>query len=169
MLVFSKLFAAKSKASPGGLIVSAPLNWWVSSPLTAPIEALVKTMLSEGEIRLGNTRLFVEKLEVERTPDISERMVCETISPVVASTGIKEGGKLLKRFLSPDDSEFWRVVKDNLFRKAEALGIPITPETNLYFETVGKWRSRLFTVQKINVRGYEGRFIIEGNWLMMPG
>ncbi|MCG0276471.1 MAG: hypothetical protein L5655_10000, partial [Thermosediminibacteraceae bacterium] len=50
-----------------------------------------------------------------------------------------------------------------LFRKAEALGIPITPETNLYFETVGKWRSRLFTVQSTNVRGYEGRFIIEGD------
>ncbi|KXG77806.1 hypothetical protein AN618_08180 [Fervidicola ferrireducens] len=163
MLVFSKIFSRESRALPGGLKVTPPLTWWFSSPLNAPIEALVKTMLLEGEVRLGNIRLYVEKVEVEGIPDISERMLCETISPVVASTGIKEEGRLVKRFLSPDETDFRRVIEVNLLRKAKALGISFDHALNINFEPVGKWRSRLFTVQGTNVKGYEGRFVIEGD------
>ncbi|MCF6095476.1 CRISPR-associated endoribonuclease Cas6 [Thermovorax subterraneus] len=163
MLVFSKIFSRESRALPQGLKVMPPLEWWFSSPLDAPIEALVKTLVLEGEVRLGNIRLYIEKVEVEGIPDISERMLCETISPVVASTGTKKEGRLVKRFLSPDDEDFRRVIEVNLLRKAKALGITFDHTININIEPVGKWRSRLFTVQGTNVKGYEGRFVIEGD------
>lgn len=163
MLVFSKIFSKESRARSRGLEVVPPLQWWFSSPLNEPVEALVKTLLMEGEIRLGDIRLFVEKMEVECIPEIDGKMWCETMSPVVASTGIKKEGKLVKRFLSPEDPDFRRVVEVNLLRKAKALGISFDRAPDINFEPVGKWHSRLITVQGINVKGYEGRFWLEGD------
>ena len=95
-------------------------------------------------------------------PELSGRVLCETLSPVVASTGVRKGEKLHKRFLSPDGRDFWKVVELNLRRKAAAVGLQLPPGAAVRFEGVGEWRSRLFLAQGTQVRGYEGRFVMEG-------
>lgn len=162
MLVFSKLYPRRASSHAGGLTLTPPIHWWVSSPLVAPMEALAVTMLAEGEVILGSARLAVEKIEVEPVPELSGRVLCETISPLVASTGIRVGGRLRKRFLSPDDPHFWRVLEVNLLRKAAAMGLPVKQEARVWFASAGEWRSKLLTVQGTQVRGYEGRFTMEG-------
>lgn len=162
MLVFSRLYPRTACSHLGGLILTPPIHWWVSSPLPAPMEALAETLLAEREVVLETARMEVEKVEVELPPELSGRVFCETLSLLVASTGVQKGEKLHKRFLSPEEPDFWRVVELNLKRKAASLGISVSSGAVVRFETVGEWRSRLFLVQGIQVRGYEGRFLMEG-------
>lgn len=162
MLVFSRLYPRRASSHPGGLSLTPPIHWWVSSPLPAFMEALAVTLLTEREVILGAARLEVERVEVEPLPELSGRVMCETLSPLVASTGVRKGEKLHKRFLSPEEPDFWRVVELNLKRKAASLGISVSSGAAVRFEAVGEWRSRLFLAQGTQVRGYEGRFLMEG-------
>lgn len=163
MLVFSWLYPRRARSLPEGLSLIPPVHWWVSSPLSAPMEALATSLLKGGEVILGASRMKVEKVEVEPLPELSGRVLCETISPLVASTGLRKGDKLHKRFLSPDEPDFWRVLDLNCKRKAAALGLLLPEEeAGIRFEMRGKWRSKLLRAHGTQVRGYEGRFVMEG-------
>lgn len=162
MLVFSKLYPLRAQKQSGGLVFTPPIQWWASSPLPAAMEALAKTLLAEREISLGAARLEVERVEVEPPPVLTGRVLGRTISPVVASTGERRGEKLYKRFLSPEEPDFWRIIESNLRRKAEVLGLSPGLEKEVRFEKRGEWQSRLTWVQGAQVRGYEGEFAMEG-------
>lgn len=162
LLTFSLLFPRSARRRKEGLEMSPPIQWWVSSPLHASMEALASTLLKEGVAQLGKVEFMVERVEVEETPQFSGCGLFETLSPIVASTGMLKGERLEHRFLSPEEPEFWILLERNLRRKAQALGEEVSPEP-LRLEAMGKWRSRLFEVQGTKVRGYEGRFWAEGD------
>lgn len=162
LLVFSLLFPKSARRHEEGLEMMPPIRWWVSSPLTAPMEALALTLLTEGNARIGKVTLTVERVEVEEPPVLTGRCLFQTISPIIASTGVRKGERMEHRFLSPDEPDFWRVIELNLRRKATVLGVNIT-SGELKFTSVGKWRSKLFEVQGTKVRGWEGKFWAEGD------
>ncbi|ADI02104.1 CRISPR-associated endoribonuclease Cas6 [Syntrophothermus lipocalidus] len=162
MLVFSRLFPKKAAGIDDGLILQPPFHWWVSSPLSPAMEALAATMLKEGTALIGGVELRIKKIEAEPVPEFTGRVLCEMISPLIASTGIVRNRKLHKRFLLPSEPDFWRVVEDNLRRKAVALGLSVVHTDEMKFEVIGNWKSRLFEAQGTWVRGYEGSFIIMG-------
>ncbi|MEJ5299419.1 MAG: CRISPR-associated endoribonuclease Cas6 [Thermodesulforhabdaceae bacterium] len=162
MVVFSKFYPRRASTCETGLILEPPIHWWVSSPLTAPVEALATTLLTEGEVFLQDSRLMVKRIEVEPVPELNGHVLCETISPVVVSTGVLSGEKLKKQFLSPDEKRFWEIVEANLRRKARALGLQVEEKEAVCFKKVGRWRSRLVIVQGTKVKCYEGQFTMEG-------
>ncbi|MBT9252208.1 MAG: CRISPR-associated endoribonuclease Cas6 [Brockia lithotrophica] len=162
MFTFSLLFPQRALRREEGLEMVPPIRWWVSSPLIGLLEGVALTLLMEGAAILDKTRLVVEKVVVEKTPELSGRRTFKTMSPIVVSTGIRRGEKLVHRFLSPDDPDFWRILEANLRRKAQALGREIPPDP-LTFKPMGEWRSRLYEVQGTKVRGFEGKFWAEGN------
>lgn len=163
LFVFSRLFPRKVQRTPQGLLASSPILWWVSSPLSPFVEALAIALLKSGRILLGNHLLWVEKVEAEAPPVFHGQVLCETLSPLVISTGVKRGEKLHKVFLSPEDPRFFALMKVNLLRKARAFGILESSEGDISFTPAGTWRSKLITVQGTNVRGYEGKFFAEGD------
>ncbi|RKQ88680.1 CRISPR-associated endoribonuclease Cas6 [Brockia lithotrophica] len=162
MFTFSLLFPQQARRREEGLEMVPPIRWWVSSPLIGLLEALALTLLTEGTALLGKTQLVVERVVVEENPELSGFRLFQTLSPIVVSTGIRRGKKLHRRFLSPDEPDFWRNLEANLRRKAQALGWEVPPEP-LTFKPVGKWRSRLYEVQGTKVRGFEGKFWAGGN------
>lgn len=161
--VFSKLFPRKARGTEEGLLVSPPVFWWVSSPLSLFVEALATALLKLEKIPLGKLSFYLEKVEIEAPPAFTGRTLCEMISPLVVSTGVKRGEKLHKVFLSPEDPRFFEIVKENLLRKAQAFGAFTVPKNVVSFEPIGTWYSKLITVQGTNVRGYEGKFFVEGD------
>jgi len=162
LVTFSLLFPQSAEPTDDGLEMLPPIHWWVASPLPAPMEALAFTLLTEGEAKLGKVKLTVERVEVEEPPKIEGRCLFQTLSPIVASTGVRKRGKMEHRFLSPEEQDFWRVLETNLRRKAMVLGVEASPDA-LRFSSEGKWRSKLFEVQGTKVRGWEGRFWVEGD------
>jgi CRISPR-associated endoribonuclease Cas6 len=101
-------------------------------------------------------------VEVEEPPKFEGRCLFQTLSPIVASTGVRKGSKMEHRFLSPDEDDFWRVLETNLRRKALVLDIVPSREP-LSFELVGRWRSKLFRVHGTMVRGFEMKFQVTGD------
>ncbi|MCS7242611.1 CRISPR-associated endoribonuclease Cas6 [Candidatus Caldatribacterium sp.] len=161
--VFSKLFPTRVRSTLQGLFVSPPILWWVASPLSPFVEALALALLKSGRVTLDKVFLYAEKVEIEAPPMFAGQLLCETMSPLVTSTGTRKDTKLHKVFLSPEDPRFSVLVRKNLLRKARAFGIADVSEEHIFFEPVGEWRSKLVTVQGTNVRGYEGRFRMEGD------
>jgi len=161
LLNFSLLFPKSAKAIKTAIEMIPPIHWWVSSPFVSTLEALVLTLLSEGKVRLGKIDLEVEKVEVERSPELGNQGIFKTLSPIVVSSGIYKNGKLEHLFLSPEDEKFWKVLEQNLRRKAKVLGIN-APAEPLKFEKIGKWRSKLFEIETTKVKGWEGSFFVQG-------
>lgn len=193
MMVFSRLFPQRATPVENGLRMTPPIHWWVSSPLLAPMQAVVEALMSENRALLGTTLLDVASVEVEPAPDFGGPVWCETMSPLVASTAFQDGTRLRKRYLAPDEPAFWHALANNLLRKFVAIGwasqgdaleakpshtefaqsgLPrdagmqaesMQAEFAVRFQPAGEWRSRLIEVQGIRVRGYEGKFALQGN------
>ncbi|WP_448593404.1 CRISPR-associated endoribonuclease Cas6, partial [Thermoflexus hugenholtzii] len=105
----------------GGLWAEGAVTWWVSSPIEAVVEALALGLLLEPEVRLGSYPVIVERIEVEPTPVFEGAATFIALSPITLSTGERRAdGKLVKRYLSPEEPEFARALAENLRRKAVA-------------------------------------------------
>jgi CRISPR-associated endoribonuclease Cas6 len=93
------------------------IRWWVASPLEPLVEALALGLLAEPEVKL---QIF--QVGVVLPPAFTDKMAFATLSPIFVSTGERDGaGRFRKRFLSPEEPDFARVLGDNLNRKAQAL------------------------------------------------
>lgn len=127
------------------------------------LEALFTFFFQKGSIQVGSLALPVKEVTVEPLSDFSRRALCKTISPLVVSTGVQKEGKLHKVLLDPQDPRFLTLVWENLWRKAEAFGLQGKEKASFLFSPLGEWHSRLITVQGTQVRGYEGKFLLEGD------
>ncbi len=161
LITFSWLYPRSATMKGNGLLMEPPIHWWMSSPLATVIEAFLYGLLTSFEVSLGNQKLVVDVVHVEPNLLSDEKMLLETLSPIVASTGVLEEGKLRKVFLSPESQEFSRVITENLQRKAAALwGKEIPGEVEM---KPVHFRSRLITIYGVKVRCYEGVFDARGN------
>lgn len=162
LYVFSHLRGSHAQARPDGVVLSPPLQWWISSPLDVVIETIVAGLFGRPYVRLGQERLFVERVEVERPPDFQQGTLnFRTLSPLVVSTAYHSRNGLVKEFLHPEHPDFGRVLSENLGRKASLLGI--TASSSDLALTPHSLRSRLFQVHGTNVRGWEGGFRMDGS------
>lgn len=164
---YSWLRPRTAQQQPGGLLMQPPVWWWISSPLSPIVEALAGFLLTAGTVQLGGVHLTVALVEVEATPALTPPLVVETISPIVASTAVEQGGRLRKVFLAPWEEEFHRVLSQNLINKARAFGQPVAEDAAVRLEPLKGVRSRLVTINDIAVRGFEGRFRASGDRLLL--
>ncbi|MCS6965370.1 MAG: CRISPR-associated endoribonuclease Cas6 [Candidatus Kapabacteria bacterium] len=163
MLTASWLFPKQARSHTDGLLLEPPIRWWVSSPLSALMEALAVAFLQEPERRLGAAVLTVVNISVEPLPSFAQPVELRTISPIIVSTVEERMGKRHRRFLSPDQPEFWRNLERNLQRKARALFGSAESFRPLVFRPVGQWHSRLVSVQGTQVRAFQLRFWATGD------
>jgi CRISPR-associated endoribonuclease Cas6 len=162
LIVFSLLHPQRYETTSQGLRVAGGLRWEVSSPLEPLIEAVTLGLLSEPEARLGKERVYIAQVRVLPPPPFKHQMIFTTLSPICVSTGERdEHGKFQKRFLSPDDPDFGRVLNENLKRKAEVVsGTAVAGDVT--FTRLGQPRSKLLTVNDTQIRGWLMTFRVEG-------
>lgn len=163
LFTFSRLQGKRPQAEVDGLALNGPLRWWVSSPVPEFIAAFGARLLEEGRVTVGRHALPVLSVRRKPTPTFAPDRPYRfrTISPVVASTGIRDGqGRFQKRFLSPQEPDFVRVVVQNLVRKEAALyGAPAGGEAGgperISLRVEGEARSRLLQVHRTRIRGWD--------------
>ncbi|MGB9690377.1 CRISPR-associated endoribonuclease Cas6 [Thermogutta sp.] len=161
LIVFSHLRGVQAKATRDSLCLDPPLRWWISSPLDPIVESLIGGLFGRPYVRLGHKTLIIEHIQVEQPPDFSsEQAAFHTLSPVVVSTFQKASRGPQKIFLSPEQPDFVRVLRENLHRKAALLGIE-QPAEALSIQP-RRLRSRLFPIHGGFVRGWEGEFLLRG-------
>nr|BCX01851.1 MAG: CRISPR-associated endoribonuclease [Bacteroidota bacterium] len=160
LFVYSLLYGGQSRAERAGIRMEGQLSFWIASPMRELVEAVAAGLLQRSEVELGEVLLQVEQVLVEPSPNFSgPRVRMQTLSPLVVSTGLQQGGRLEKRFLDPSEPDFSRVLGENLRRKAALLGIP-EGEGEVRLEPL-RMRSRLFRVHGTNVRAWEGQFYLQ--------
>jgi len=154
LVTFSLLYPERYELTPEGIRTRGRLRWWVSSPIEPLLEAVALGLLARPEVRLGANTLYVEQIGVVLPPRFSEAMALVTLSPIFVSTGERDAeGRFHKRFLSPEEPDFARVLADNLKRKSAAIyGEAL--ESELRFEWLGEPRSKLMMVNGVKVRGW---------------
>ena len=95
------------------------LHVTVSSPKSEFIEHLVIGLLQEPLVWIGNQRFRVETVRKLDPPDFTGNMPFIMLSPLVCTT--KREPDQYPQFLFPGDTEFERVVLENLLRKYQVL------------------------------------------------
>lgn len=162
LITFSWLFPRSATQEKNGLWLEPPINWWVSSPLATVMEAFASGLLTYPEINLGKQKVVVGMVWTEPSFYPRDRVVLETLSPIVVSTGIVEGDKMRKVFLSPEDQDYSRIITENLQRKAEAFFGERVPSGEVEMKPL-EYRSKLVAIYGVKIRCYEGVFEVKGS------
>lgn len=140
--------------SGNGLRADGAATWWISSPLAAVVEALALGLLLEPEVRLGPYPALVERVEVTPEPALEGPVTFMTLSPITISTGERRAdGKLVKRYLSPEEPAFAQALAENLRRKAVAF-YGREPQGEVEIQAHPPYRSKLIRIHDTDIRGW---------------
>ena len=164
LFTFSPLFSSQRKALKDGLLIEGRLDWFISSPKEEFVTTLAQGILQQGFLPLLNQRLIVEQVDVLKRPSFEPRMSFRTLSPIVISTGeTNNNGNFHKRYLSPEEPEFSRILEENLRRKYRACYGKEPSEQGISLELLRTPQSKLLDYKGIKVRGWFMHFIAQGN------
>lgn len=156
---FSLLYPSNKHIHPKGLKISGEVRWFVSSPVPLVCQLLAQELL-RTPIYLGPHKVEVLKVISFKTPSFTSPSHFFTLSPISISTGVKEGEKLRKRYISPNEELFPLLLRENLLNKADALWLP---RGEVEIEVKPPFRSRLFKIKGIDIRGWDIELSIKGD------
>jgi CRISPR-associated endoribonuclease Cas6 len=137
----------------------------VSSPLKTLVRDLANALVRHGFLRLGAEVLELRKVLLAEPKVTADRLLVRTLSPVtVYSTLYRKDGKPYALYFHPKEKEFERLVAQNLFRKYAAVHGQEAPYT---MEAIRVWpqgrmQQNIVLYKKNVIKGYSGRFILEG-------
>ena len=128
------------------------------------INDFVKTCLFSENLYLNNQKISVIGVETSRESNLGESVKVITLSPVVTYSTVSIEGKKKTIYHSPEDKIFQKHIKENLIKKANAIGEKIDDE---YFEIKildrNKLKENAAYFKDIYIKGYSGTFEIKGN------
>ncbi len=164
LFTFSPLFSSRRKALKDGLLIEGKLDWFISSPKEEFVTSLAQGILEQGFLSFLGQRLIVKQVEVLKRPSFEPRMSFRTLSPIVISTGeVDAGGRFHKRYLSPEEPEFSRILEENLRRKYQACYGKEPSEEGISLEFLRAPQSKLLDYKGIKIRGWFMHFIAQGS------
>lgn len=165
---FSRIFSSDMKMEDNYFQIRKPITFYLSFYLESMQEIAVNFLLKNQYMRLGNEEFEIiqanafEENILFRNDEIVETDI-EALSPIVAYRTIEKEGRKYTNYFKPTDSEFTKIIKNNLIRKMESLGI-IETDDPFFFCPI------LFSVPKnesvLNykgtiIKGYTGRYHIK--------
>jgi len=164
LFTFSPLFSSRRRAAKDGLLMEGKIVWFISSPREEFVANLASGILKQGFLALWNTKLMVEEVEVMKPPPLEGRMSLRTLSPIVVSSGEPDSnGKFHKKYLSPGEPEFNRILEENLKRKYQACYGDEAPQEGISLELLRTPQSKLIDYKGIKVRGWFMHFTVQSN------
>ena len=140
-----------------------PIQLMISSPISQFAHDIAQILLNDGLV-LNNELLKIESMEVS-SPEIKEnRVIVESLSPVVAnSTLLRVDGKKYTLYFQPTEKDFQRIVIENLHKKAQIIFGNETKFEETILKTTGKYKKEVTKYKDTIITGYSGKFILEGD------
>ncbi|MEN3046475.1 MAG: CRISPR-associated endoribonuclease Cas6 [Candidatus Hydrothermales bacterium] len=159
---FSPLFPKKFISDKNHIIMIGPLTLIISSPDSVFIEILENIIKREKFLRILNYLLPVLKTSVYEVEKLGNIFKVRTLSPLVVSENKREGDKKITLYLSPDQENFYKKLKNIVKNKFECFTGEVL--SNDDFEIVCEsYRSKLLKIKNINVRGYMANLYLKGD------
>jgi len=160
--VFSKI-DGKYKIINGGFSFYPPISFSFASPFDEIIQAIGNQFLKQKfveiiGIKLKPTQVIVSNPEVNSIP-----LIVRTISPItVRSTLTTHDGKNKTYYYNPYESDFAIQIKNNLLRKAEAIGLNLKDDS-FSIKLIGKAKQRISNYKGFTIIAWDGKFKLSGN------
>ena len=112
------------------LVFSGRLVWTVASPEEEMLESLVFGLMRAQALRVGDARLELISVEVAMPTSYRRPVLLKALSPITTySTFETPDGRKKTYYYAPQESEFGRLVLENLRRKIRAwTGEDIPPD-----------------------------------------
>lgn len=140
-----------------------PVRLIVASPVERFIRETGRLLLREG-VRLGKQLLRVSAVELDAPRVEGASVEVEALSPVVAySTMYRSDGRKFTAYFQPRETDFQRIVADNLVRKAKLLYGEEAEFGPIRVMPVGRPRKQVVIYKDTIIEGYTGRFRLEGD------
>ena len=115
---FSNLHIHKFKSIKDGLLSqNGKIDFTISSPDDYLIKSLVEGFLEDLTVDFIGEALLVEKVELLPSPEFTDKINVETLSPVIARTKKEVDGELKTWDLAPSEEQFYRSLENNLINK----------------------------------------------------
>lgn len=167
LFTFSRLFVPQYKIEGKYLkIISDEVNWYISFLPEKGTQEFIQGLFNQQTFELGDRsariRFRVSNVEVLPTPDFSESMTFETLSPACI---VRQEEDRSEKYIAPDHPDASEIVKLNLLNKYRAFYGHDFQNNAFPFqlEALSRPKSSLVTIkegtpQESKVRGFMCRF-----------
>ncbi|PZN08870.1 MAG: CRISPR-associated endoribonuclease Cas6 [Bacillota bacterium] len=140
------------------------VSFTLSSPYVPVIHAASSRALQLGALRLGGQVVEVEAVRFEELPPITPPLTLRARTPItVYSTVNRPDGSRFTYFFEPRSGEFERLVAENLVRKWEAFTGRPYEGPGVQIRWRGPARGHVTRFRHGVIKGFTGRFIIDGD------
>lgn len=170
LFTFSQLMAKRRYIKGQQIHFQSTLTWFISSPIEQFLSHLSDTLLAEGILSIGSSRLKIKDVKVPRVPCFESEMAFRCLSPIVMSTVRITDGQQRTHYCLPDDPELSELIRQNLIRKYEAIHGSIPQDDTFSFRFDDDYIrrkqgrvTRLVDFKGIKVRGILCPFRVSGN------
>lgn len=120
LFTFSQLMAKRRSIKGQQIHFQSTLTWFISSPIAQFLSHLADTLLTEGRLSIGSSKLKIKDVTVPRVPCFRSEMEFRCLSPIVMSA-VRNDGERRTHYCLPDDPELSELIRQNLIRKHEAI------------------------------------------------
>lgn len=160
--VFSRIFG-KHSITNGRISFETPISFSIASPFDKIIQAIGNQFLNADKLEIIGNKLRLVKLMVsEQKVDRSPVKVI-TRSPItIRSTFVTPEGKKKSYYYNPYESDFEIQIKENLLRKAKAIGLELS-NSEFSIRPIGNMKQRIIRYKGFTVIAWDGIFELSGN------
>lgn len=164
LFTFSRLMGSYKLDRKNKLIrFSGAIRLTISSPYDEFSNSIGNSILSSKSIRLGNNKLEVKELTVERERVDEDQIKIETMSPITAySTLFRRDGRKFTYYFHPSEEEFSQIISNNLKNKYKAFYSQEAPEEDVIIKASNESRMSIINYKNFIIKGYMGRFHMKG-------
>ncbi len=162
LFTFSRLMG-RFQINKDTIAFKPPIKLVVSSPVNEFCQSLINGLLAKEAFQLEKNYLRVESVRVENPGVNGETLKMRLLSPVVVySTLFKPEGTKYTCYFQPGESEFTRLINENLRNKYEALYDKNAPEGSVDIKPLRQPRLHVMRYKGIVIKGYSAPFELKG-------
>ncbi len=163
MFTFSRL-QGRYELKGDRIVFYPPVTLTISSPFDRFMQELANTMLQKGDFELAGCKVYVAKISVLPEVQIEDEIRINMLSPVVVySTLMTKEGKKKTYYYSPFETEFTDSLDNNLRKKYKAFYGKEARARKLVLETAGRPKEKILNYRGTIIKGWMGRFVLNGN------
>lgn len=159
---FSQLYIKNKKRFKRGFIsLSGEISFYFSSPNEELVLNILDGFLDDKEVLFINQKLVVNKIEVIKNPEFSEKMEFNTLSPLYAKIIKIFDNKKVQWDLTPGES-FFKALEKNLIKKyIKYNNLNHTDKTINVYSQMKKVKRKRITIKNGNESTFHRCFLMD--------
>lgn len=145
------------------IVFTDQIDLYISSPMMEFLTQLSNSLLLNDYVVLSDEKLIVKSVEIKKESVKGNKVMVRVLSPVTVYSTLyrPEGGKYTC-YYAPKDKEFTKLISENMIKKYIAYYKKEPSNKEFNIKPIGKNRLHVLSYKGTLVKGYSGRFILEG-------